>query len=488
MLDVPSEHTSAGFRGKYLENLLSIWNESHMRQEEDNGFGFLHAASISPSEAWHAFHDSLVDRAFDYSLNRREQSRKALKARALWQDEPKEAEPSQVYLRGLGIGTTDLVATSDDGTGPMAELLSIGKRVVQDERLSRIAPMYDPTVSAPPVDVYSSDRDFVMDQEQALFNALRRKQLQGPNILDENAVLFGKKDPPVLTEPKIPQPDRELAGYSSIRIPSMSRFLSDSGKLARLDKLLAELKAGGHRVLVYFQMTRMIDLMEEYLTYRQYRYLRLDGSSRISERRDMVNDWQTRPELFVFLLSTRAGGLGINLTAADTVIFYDSDWNPTIDSQAADRAHRLGQTKQVTVYRLITRGTIEERILRRAREKEEVQKVVISGGEYKRGDDANAQTGVDFNKGASGSSRDVVSWLLDDDELAMGQQRQQQQQQQQKDASKKRRGGTTGAKKVATAPSLEDMYHEGEGNFDTDATPSGEATPVRRHGGARHRR
>ena len=93
----------------------------------------------------------------------------------------------------------------------------------------------------------------------------------------------------------------------------------------------------------------------------------------------MVHDWQTNPEIFVFLLSTRAGGLGINLTAADTVIFYDSDWNPTIDSQAMDRAHRLGQTRQVTVYRLLVRGTIEERMRDRAKQKEQVQQVVMEG-------------------------------------------------------------------------------------------------------------
>ena len=81
---------------------------------------------------------------------------------------------------------------------------------------------------------------------------------------------------------------------------------------------------------------------------------------------------QSRPELFIFLLSTRAGGLGINLTAADTVIFYDSDWNPTVDQQAMDRAHRLGQTKQVTVYRLIMGGSVEERILIRAKQKDQV--------------------------------------------------------------------------------------------------------------------
>lgn len=81
----------------------------------------------------------------------------------------------------------------------------------------------------------------------------------------------------------------------------------------------------------------------------------------------------TSPDIFIFLLSTRAGGLGINLTAADTVIFYDSDWNPTVDQQAMDRAHRLGQTRQVTVYRLITKNTIEERILKRAQEKAKVR-------------------------------------------------------------------------------------------------------------------
>lgn len=122
--------------------------------------------------------------------------------------------------------------------------------------------------------------------------------------------------------------------------------------------------------------------------------MRLDGSSKICDRRDMVSDFQNRSDIFAFLLSTRAGGLGINLTAADTVraraavlylsscsacgwsfqvIFYDSDWNPTVDQQAMDRAHRLGQTKQVTVYRLICKGSIEERILQRAKEKSEVR-------------------------------------------------------------------------------------------------------------------
>ncbi|TMW54018.1 hypothetical protein DOY81_000886 [Sarcophaga bullata] len=191
-------------------------------------------------------------------------------------------------------------------------------------------------------------------------------------------------------------------GWSSVIIPDKETLISDAGKLAVLDSLLTRLKAEGHRVLIYSQMTKMIDLLEEYMWHRKHRYMRLDGSSKISARRDMVADFQTRQDIFVFLLSTRAGGLGINLTAADTVIFYDSDWNPTVDQQAMDRAHRLGQTKQVTVYRLICKGTIEERILQRAREKSEIQRMVISGGNFK----------PDTLK-----PKEVVSLLLDDEEI-----------------------------------------------------------------------
>ncbi|KAL7047221.1 hypothetical protein ACKWTF_002829 [Chironomus riparius] len=191
-------------------------------------------------------------------------------------------------------------------------------------------------------------------------------------------------------------------GWSYITVPDKQSLVADAGKLTVLDSLLTRLKSEGHRVLIYSQMTKMIDLLEEYMWHRKHRYMRLDGSSKISARRDMVADFQSREDIFCFLLSTRAGGLGINLTAADTVIFYDSDWNPTVDQQAMDRAHRLGQTKQVTVYRLICKGTIEERILQRAREKSEIQRMVISGGNFK----------PDTLK-----PKEVVSLLLDDDEI-----------------------------------------------------------------------
>uniref|UniRef100_A0A8C2KEI1 Chromatin-remodeling ATPase INO80 n=1 Tax=Cyprinus carpio TaxID=7962 RepID=A0A8C2KEI1_CYPCA len=210
-------------------------------------------------------------------------------------------------------------------------------------------------------------------------------------------------------------------GWSFIRIPDKESLITDSGKLHTLDLLLTRLKSQGHRVLIYSQMTRMIDLLEEYMVYRKHTYMRLDGSSKISERRDMVADFQSRTDIFVFLLSTRAGGLGINLTAADTVIFYDSDWNPTVDQQAMDRAHRLGQTKQVTVYRLICKGTIEERILQRAKEKSEIQRMVISGGNFK----------PDTLK-----PKEVVTLLLDDEELEKKLRLRQEEKRQLEESSK----------------------------------------------------
>jgi len=238
----------------------------------------------------------------------------------------------------------------------------------------------------------------------------------------------------------------------------MRRFVTDSGKLAKLDQLLKQLKEGGHRVLLYFQMTRMIDLMEEYLTYRNYKYCRLDGSTKLEDRRDTVMAFQSSPDIFVFLLSTRAGGLGINLTSADTVIFYDSDWNPTIDSQAMDRAHRLGQTRQVTVYRLITRGTIEERIRKRALQKEEVQRVVISGGAAP----GEKQT-VDFNaRSRDNRTKDLALWLADDDQVeAIERKEAELAEQEAKEPKQKKKKAPVKRKEV----SMDALYHEGMSSF-----------------------
>lgn len=169
-------------------------------------------------------------------------------------------------------------------------------------------------------------------------------------------------------------------GTAPIQMPEAGRLIADCGKMVVLDPLLRRLKTEGHKCLIYSQFTKVLDILEDYCGKTGFKYVRLDGQSALADRRDIVAEWQTNEELFIFLLSTRAGGVGLNLTAADTVIFFDSDWNPTQDLQAMDRAHRLGQERPVTVYRLISRGTIEERMLIRAQQKSRINDLVIKGG------------------------------------------------------------------------------------------------------------
>uniref|UniRef100_A0A8C3XP41 Chromodomain-helicase-DNA-binding protein 1-like n=1 Tax=Chelydra serpentina TaxID=8475 RepID=A0A8C3XP41_CHESE len=158
-------------------------------------------------------------------------------------------------------------------------------------------------------------------------------------------------------------------------------LIEASGKLCLLDKLLSFLYAGGHRVLLFSQMTRMLDILQDYMDYRGYSYERLDGSVRGEERHLAIKNFGQQP-IFIFLLSTRAGGVGMNLTAADTVIFVDSDFNPQNDLQATARAHRIGQNKPVKIIRLIGRDTVEEIIYRRAASKLRFTNTVIEGGQF----------------------------------------------------------------------------------------------------------
>ena len=153
------------------------------------------------------------------------------------------------------------------------------------------------------------------------------------------------------------------------------------GKMVIIDKLLPKLKEQGSRVLIFSQMTRMLDILEDYAYWRQYNYCRLDGQTAHEDREKAIYEFnKPDSEKFLFMLSTRAGGLGINLATADVVIIYDSDWNPQVDLQAMDRAHRIGQTKVVRVFRLITENTVEERIVERAEVKLRLDTVVIQQG------------------------------------------------------------------------------------------------------------
>ncbi|XP_042619121.1 SWI/SNF-related matrix-associated actin-dependent regulator of chromatin subfamily A member 5-like [Cyprinus carpio] len=155
----------------------------------------------------------------------------------------------------------------------------------------------------------------------------------------------------------------------------------NSGKMAVLDKLLPKLKEQGSRVLIFSQMTRVLDILEDYCMWRNYGYCRLDGQTPHEERQISINAFnEPNSSKFLFMLSTRAGGRRINLATADVVIIYDSDWNAQLDLQAMDRAHRIGQKKQVRVFRFITENTVEERIVERAEMKLRLDSIVIQQG------------------------------------------------------------------------------------------------------------
>ncbi|CAI8604754.1 unnamed protein product [Vicia faba] len=154
-----------------------------------------------------------------------------------------------------------------------------------------------------------------------------------------------------------------------------------SGKFELLDRLLPKLRRAGHRVLLFSQMTRLMDTLEVYLRLHDFKYLRLDGSTKTEERGSLLRKFNAPDSpYFMFLLSTRAGGLGLNLQTADTVIIFDSDWNPQMDQQAEDRAHRIGQKKEVRVFVLVSVGSIEEVILERAKQKMGIDAKVIQAG------------------------------------------------------------------------------------------------------------
>ncbi|KAI9247151.1 SNF2 family N-terminal domain-containing protein [Phascolomyces articulosus] len=158
-------------------------------------------------------------------------------------------------------------------------------------------------------------------------------------------------------------------------------IVDNAGKMVVLDRLLTRLKAQGSRVLLFSQMSRVLDILEDYCWWRKFEYCRIDGQTSQDDRIDAIDEYnKPGSDKFIFLLTTRAGGLGINLTTADIVVLFDSDWNPQVDLQAMDRAHRIGQTKQVKVFRFVTENAIEEKVLERAAQKLRLDQLVIQQG------------------------------------------------------------------------------------------------------------
>ena len=206
--------------------------------------------------------------------------------------------------------------------------------------------------------------------------------------------------------------DKVLNG-SERREDQIKGLIGSSGKMMLLDQLLAKLKKDNHRVLIFSQMVKVLDILGDYLRLRGYQFQRLDGTVAAGPRRLAINHFNAEDSSdFCFLLSTRAGGLGINLMTADTVIIFDSDWNPQADLQAMARAHRIGQKKPVTVYRLVAKETIEEEVLERARNKLLLEYLAIQRGVTDEGKalrDEAKQKGLRIDEARSA---DDIQWVL----------------------------------------------------------------------------
>ncbi|CAH2301327.1 SWI SNF-related matrix-associated actin-dependent regulator of chromatin subfamily A containing [Pelobates cultripes] len=195
---------------------------------------------------------------------------------------------------------------------------------------------------------------------------MSKLMLKEPTHREANPDLIFE-DMEVMTDFELHRLCGEFASLSPFRLEK--ELILDSGKFEALERLLSDMKKKGDRVVLFSQFTMMLDILEVFLKHHQHRYIRLDGKTQISERMHLIDEFNSDMDIFVFLLSTKAGGLGINLTTANVVIIHDIDCNPYNDKQAEDRCHRVGQSKEVNVFRLIGKSTIEESMLKISQQK-----------------------------------------------------------------------------------------------------------------------
>lgn len=210
--------------------------------------------------------------------------------------------------------------------------------------------------------------------------------VQPPNVVARDVHTYALPGLTPSSHPSFLEPEFDTLHQATVKLqiafPDTSLLQYDCGKLQKLYEMLRDLKAGGHRVLIFTQMTRVLDILEMFLSYNGHRYLRLDGSTKIEDRQIITERFNTDARIFCFIASSRSGGVGINLTGADTVFFYDSDWNPSMDRQCMDRAHRIGQTREVHIYRFVSIHTVEENMLKKANQKRLLDRVVIQEGDF----------------------------------------------------------------------------------------------------------
>jgi len=160
-------------------------------------------------------------------------------------------------------------------------------------------------------------------------------------------------------------------------------LITASGKTILLGRMLPRFKAEGHKILIFSQFTGVLNILEDFLCLLNMNYRRIDGTTTQVDREERIKEFNSNEDIFCFLLSTRAGGLGINLASANIVIFYDNDWNPQMDLQAQDRAHRIGQTKPVRVYKFVTANSVESKIVEKASDKMKLERLVIQKGNFR---------------------------------------------------------------------------------------------------------
>ena len=207
----------------------------------------------------------------------------------------------------------------------------------------------------------------------------------------------------------------------------MDLLKKNLSKFQMLDQLLSRLIPDGHKLLIFGQFTKVLELLESYLNYTGIKTCYLDGSVSHDLRQEQIDEFNNDPEVKVFLLSTRAGGLGLNLTAADTVILWDSDWNPQVDLQAIDRVHRIGQTKPVKIYRFMIKESIEEILLSRSGSKRVLEKLVMKfGGAAKYDNELNITQMMELSKVNFRSRSNKV--VIDDDEKEFVEEEQEEEE------------------------------------------------------------
>ena len=207
-----------------------------------------------------------------------------------------------------------------------------------------------------------------------------------PNVVARDVATFALPGLTSFSHPSLLDPEFDSLHQVTVKLqiafPDASLLQYDCGKLQKLYEMLRNLKVDGHRVLIFTQMTRVLDILEIFLSYNGHRYLRLDGSTKIEDRQIITERFNSDSRIFCFIASSRSGGVGINLTGADTVFFYDSDWNPSMDRQCMDRAHRIGQTREVHIYRFVSSHPVEENMLKKANQKRLLDRVIIQEGDF----------------------------------------------------------------------------------------------------------